>query len=91
MRIELFITAPFNRSRVPTALQFSFYASNKYLASILQEKMDLLLYRWINHHLRPLAIRASESWCCSEQTADQWTFCIDLTAIFSKVWTAQCC
>ena len=65
------------------------HGSNQHLACLQKKTVDLLLYLRIDHHLRPLAIRTGESWRCSEQTADQRAFRIDLASIFSKVWAIQ--
>lgn len=59
------------------------------MARLLKKTVDLLLYLRINQHLRPLAIRAGESWRRSEQAADQRAFCIDLASIVTKVRAAQ--
>lgn len=64
------------------------------MASLHKKMVDLLLYFRIDHHIRPIAILAGESWCRSEQTADQRAFRINLASIVSKVRTAQigkCC
>lgn len=69
--------------------RFFLTASNQHMASLHKEKVDLLLYSRIDHHIRPIAIWAGESWCCSEQTANQRAFRIDLASTVSKVRTAH--
>jgi len=59
------------------------------LARLPKKTLDMLLYLWIDHNLRPLAIRTDETWRRSEQTADQRAFCVDLASIVAKVWAAQ--
>ena len=59
------------------------------MASVPEEMVDLLLYSRIDHRLGPVAVRAGEPWCRSEQAADQRAFRIDLASVVSKVRTAQ--
>lgn len=75
--------------RLSCSAPFFLAVSNQHLASLPEETVDLPLYSRVDHHIRPIAIRACESWCRSEQTADQRAFRIDLASIVSKVRTAQ--
>ena len=79
-----------NQRRDPNDHVWQFaYGSNQHLARLPKKTLDMLLNLRIDHHLRPLAIRAGEPWRRSEQTADKRAFCVDLASIVAKVWAAQ--
>jgi hypothetical protein len=59
------------------------------MARFHKKTVNLPFNSRIDHDLGPHAIRTGESWRCAEQTADQWTFRVDLASIVTQVRAAQ--
>lgn len=65
--------------------------SNQHLSRFSKELVDFFLYPFVYHDFRPPAVRTWEPGCRPEQAANQRSFIIDLTTIFSQMRAIQFC
>lgn len=88
MRRYVISISHINERAFAKIISTNFFDSDQHVTRLTHELKNLLLYYWIGQHVWLPAMRTSQRVDSTEQSTNQWTFIVHVTAVFTEMHTS---